>query len=456
MFVNRKKELQRLSAALQSDESKLIVIYGRRRLGKSTLLKQLLGEKDVYFSADLRSKPLQIAAVASTIEKIVPGFAKIIYPDWESLFTHFNQVLNKKTTLVLDEFPYLVKNSPELPSVIQKITDNKMNDKYNLILCGSSQQMMYSITLDSSSPLYGRCDEIIRVRPMSIYWLREYLSVNNIQAVEEYSIWGGVPRYWEIRKNGKLLEKTVKYNLLDPDGVLYDEPERLIRDEMRTSVLAFSVLSLIATGSNRISEIAGRLGKPATQLSRIMALLTDLGYIKREIPFGSLLKSSKKTLYKIADPFVNFYFTFIIPNKSNLEYGLPDQIWEEIRSKTASYVTYQWEELCRNAVPLLPFPETRFNQAFRWWGTGTDRKMMEVDVVAESLDKKTLLMAEVKWSDHISFHKIATQLNRKCEKVPFAKNKKIIKAIFLKYPLKKTTTGDFLIFYPEDVINALK
>ena len=455
MFVNREKELQRLSAALKSVESKLIVIYGRRRLGKSTLLKKLLAGSDVYFSADMRSKPLQIAAVASTIEKIIPGFSKIIYPDWESLFTQLNHVLKKKTTLVLDEFPYLVKNSPELPSVIQKIVDNKINEKYNLILCGSSQQMMYNIMLDSASPLYGRCDEIIRIRPMSIYWLKEYLSVNNIQAVEEYSIWGGVPRYWEIRKSEKHLEKTVKYNLLDPDGVLYDEPERLIRDEMRTSVLAFSVLSLIATGSNRISEIAGRLGKPATHLSRIMALLTDLGYIRRETPFDSPAKSSKKTLYKIADPFVSFYFTFIMPNKSSLEYGLSDQIWERIRSGTASYVASHWEELCRKAVPLLPFPETRFNQAFRWWGTGTDRKMMEVDIVAESSDRKTLLMAEVKWSDHVSFREISAQLNRKCEKVPFAKNKKIIKALFLKHPVKEAA-GDFLIFYPADVIKALK
>lgn len=453
MFVNRKKELQRLSAALQGDKSKLIVIYGRRRLGKSTLLKQLIREGDLYFSADMRSKPLQIDALAKTIEPIIPGFSGVIYPDWESLFINFNHALKKRTTLVLDEFPYLVKNSPELPSVIQKIVDNKINKKFHLVLCGSSQQMMYGITLDSTSPLYGRCDEIIRIRPMGIYWLKEYLSVKDIRAVEEFSIWGGVPRYWEIRKRHKNPEEAVKYNLLDPDGVLYDEPERLIRDEMRTSVLAFSVLSLIATGSNRISEIAGRLGKPATQLSRIMALLIDLGYIKRESPFGVPAKSSKKTLYKIADPFVRFYFTFVMPNKSSLEYGLSDRVWGEIHAGKDRYVAAHWEALCRTAVPLLTFRDIRFDRASRWWGTGLDHKMMEIDVVAETADKKTILIGEAKWSDHVSVHKLTTQLNRKCENIPFAKNRKIVKALFLKRPVTGVDEN-ISIIYPGDVVNA--
>ena len=164
-FVDRHKEIQRISSCLQAKHGKVIVVYGRRRCGKSTLLRRLIRRHDVYFAADLREKYLQIAALAQSIENVIPGFSKVAYPDWEALLLNLNNILKNTITICLDEFPYLVKNSPELPSILQKVIDGKANKKYHLILCGSSQQMMHSITLDSTSPLYGRCDEIIKNKP---------------------------------------------------------------------------------------------------------------------------------------------------------------------------------------------------------------------------------------------------------------------------------------------------
>ncbi len=452
IFVNRHKEIQRISAALQSKLSRLIVVYGRRRCGKSTMLRKLLTGKDVYFAADLREKSLQILSLAKCIDNVKPGFSKVIYPDWETLFLNLNNNLKKNITVCLDEFPYLVKNSPELPSILQKIIDNKANEKYHLILCGSSQQMMYSMTLDSSSPLYGRCNEIIKLKPMNIAFLREYLKIDDIQTVEEFGVWGGVPRYWEIRKSQKSLELAVKYHLLDPDGILFEEPERLFLDEMRTSMQAFSVLSLIGIGCHRISEIAGRLGKPATQLSRLLGFLIDLGYIKRETPFGVSIKSSKKSLYKIADPFMNFYFTFIVPNKSRLEFGLIDKVWNEISSQYKLYISHQWEDLCRQVVPRLTFNGKQFYPASRWWGNGNNGKLMELDIVAESTDKKTLLVGEAKWSDNPSITELSSELKEKCRNIPFAKNHKIIKALFLKRRLKEFDNS--IIITPDKIVDA--
>lgn len=455
VFVNRHKEIQRISSALQSEQSRLIVVYGRRRCGKSTLLRRLLTRQDVYFSADLREKSLQIVSLAKSIDSVAPGFSKVIYPDWETLFLNLNNNLKKNITVCLDEFPYLVKNSPELPSILQKIIDNKTNEKYHLILCGSSQQMMYSMTLDSSSPLYGRCNEIIKFKPMNIAFLKEFLAIDDIQAIREFGIWGGIPRYWEIRKSGKSLDQSVKYNLLNPDGILFEEPERLFLDEMRTSMQALSILSLIGMGCHRISEIAGRLGKPATQLSRILSFLIDLGYVKREIPFGVSIKSSRKSLYKIADPFMNFYFTFVLPNKSSLEFGLIDRVWKDITAQYEHYISHQWEDLCRQAVPYLTFNGKQFKPAFRWWGTGNDKKPMELDIVAESTDKKTLLAGEVKWSENISFNKLPVQLVAKCKNIPFVKNQKIVKVLFLKQRLEKFE-DNIIIITPDKVVNALK
>ena len=455
MFVNRINEIKRIRTALQQEDSVLLAVYGRRRCGKSTLIKKIIYENNIYFSADLREKSLQIEAFAITIGKIVNGFSKLKYPDWDSLFRNLQNTLNQKITICIDEFPYLVKNSPELPSLLQNIIDNNINDKFNLILCGSSQQMMQSMTLNSSSPLYGRCDEILNVSPMLIGWYKEYFRINAIEAIEGYSVYGGVPRYWELRKKHQSLVESIKYNLLDPDGILFKEPELLFYDEMRTSVLAFSILTLIGLGCNRLSEIAGRLEKPATQLNRPIKLLIDLGYIRRETPFNTSVKSTKKSLYKISDSFMNFYFSFVVPNKSRLEYGLIDQVFNEINEKFSQYVSEIWEELCRNAVPRLKIEGKTFNPAQRWWGNGIDRKPMEIDVVAESTDKSTILIGEVKWIDNISIKKIRNELKAKIDNTPFIQNRKVVQILFL----KRTHTKKFreiIIIEPADVIAVLK
>jgi len=436
-------------------DSVTLAVYGRRRCGKSTLIKRVINESDIYFSADLREKSLQIEAFAKTIGKLVNGFSKLKYPDWDSLFHNLQNTLKQKITICIDEFPYLVKNSPELPSLLQNIIDNSINDKFNLILCGSSQQMMQSMTLNSSSPLYGRCDEILNVSPMLLGWYDKYFGMNAIETIEGYSVYGGVPRYWELQKKHKSLGESIKYNLLDPDGILFKEPEMLFYDEMRTSVLAFSILTLIGLGCNRLSEIAGRIEKPATQLNRPIKLLIDLGYVRRETPFNISVKSTKKSLYKISDPFMNFYFSFVVPNKSRLEYGHIEQVWDEINGKFSQYVSEIWEELCRNAVPRMKIEDKIFNPAQRWWGNGTDGKPMEIDVVAESTDKSTILIGEVKWVDNISINKIRNELKAKIENAPFVQNRKTLQVLFLKRaPVKKSK--EIIFIEPADVIEVLK
>ena len=147
MFVNRETEIARLERVLDSDTAQLVVIYGRRRCGKSTLLKRVINDTAVYFSADMREAPLQIKALAERIEKFLPGFANPVYPGWDSLFRSLNTALRSRITLCIDEFPYLVKNSPELPSILQNLYDDKSHSNFNIILCGSSQMMMRGLVL---------------------------------------------------------------------------------------------------------------------------------------------------------------------------------------------------------------------------------------------------------------------------------------------------------------------
>lgn len=450
-FLNRTEEQKRLSTALSSKSPSFVVVFGRRRIGKSTLIKKVLSPADVYYMADQTERPLQIGLLAKEISTRFEGFDRVIYPDWEALFEGLNYRTTKQFTLCLDEFPYLAKSSPELPSVLQKMIDAKTL-KYNLIICGSSQQLMQGLALDSSSPLYGRAHQVLKISPIGIQYFHELLEGPHTETIEEYSVWGGVPRYWEIRLQSNSLKEAITYNLLNAQGTLYEEPYRLFIDDMRDIVQATTLLSLIGNGANRISEIAARANKPATSLSGPLDKLITLGYIEREIPFGDNPKSSKKGLYKVADPFMDFYFRFIVPNRSLIELGRTDAVMEEISVRFNGYVARHWESLCRKSISGQIFKGKRYGLASRWWGSISRDEQLELDVVAESTDAKSLLVGECKWSDNENTEYLFKSIIQKIEKLPFAKNKEIVPVLFLK---SNNKSGEN-IFTPKQILEWVK
>ncbi|GHT53327.1 ATPase [Bacteroidia bacterium] len=416
-------------------------------------------KNDVYFLADQSEAAQQRVLLAKVMASVIPGFDKVIYPDWETLLDTFNLRVKQKgrlkTTLCLDEFPYLAKSAPELPSILQKIWDDKGGLNYNLVLCGSSQQLMYGLVLDSSAPLYGRADEIMKIKPMRLAYIQEVLKCSDIEAIEEHSVWGGIPRYWALRLTEPTLATALKKHLLSSQGILYDEPMRLFLDDMRDTVHSFTILSLIAAGCHRLSEIASRLGKPATNLSAPLEKLVSLGYVEREVPFGENYKNSKRSLYKIADQFLNFYFKYVVPYRSFIEIEQANVILNRIQEHFSEYVSLHWEKLCRDAVPHLTISGVTFNPAARWWGNPAKNVSMELDVVAVSHDEKSLLVGECKWSDRIlSTDELFAELERKAALLPFAKGKTIIPVLFLKQ--KPTRACEKVVLVPKDILAALK
>lgn len=227
----------------------------------------MLSEKDVYFLADKSEGQHQRALLAKVVAQVFPDFDKLTYPDWDSLFRALNYRTVELFTLCLDELPYLVEQSPELPSVLQKLIDEKPL-KYNIVLCGSSQNMMYGLFLDSTAPLYGRADVILRLTPIRLPYIREALDLSPVEAVEEYSVWGGVPRYWELREDRSSLDDALWQNVLSVNGTLYEEPMKLFQDDVKDIVKTTTIMSYVGTGANRLSEIAARCNEPATNLSR--------------------------------------------------------------------------------------------------------------------------------------------------------------------------------------------
>lgn len=450
-FVDRTDEQNRLHRALHSDRpSSFVVVYGRRRLGKSTLIKKVFQDDDVYFMADNSDASQQRRLLAKTISYKYAGFDKVDYPDWESLFLQLNYRTDKHFCLCIDEFPFIVKVDNTLPSTLQKLIDSKKL-KYTILICGSSQQMMQGLVLNAAEPLYGRADTIILLTPIKVKFLQEVLHTDAISTIEEYSVWGGVPRYWELRESENTMMDAIKYHVLNVNGTLYEEPTRLFMDDLPQTTLSSTLLSLVGNGVNRISEIAGKIGKPATELSRPMSKLITLGFIERDIPFGESPRSTKRSIYKVADPFMSFFYHYVIPNRSLIALGRTEMVCNIIRNSLSDFVGARWETLCRHAVSGNIVDGTLWNVAGRWWGSVSKDKSVELDVVAESQDKKRVLIGECKWTEGEYAERLFENLKERSRLCPFIKGREVVYVLFLKRPALDGVTKN--VFLPQNIVD---
>jgi AAA+ ATPase superfamily predicted ATPase len=402
-FVNRRKELDRLKRLFRFGSAGLAVIWGRRRLGKTRLLLEWTGKNGgVYFVADESSPAIQRKFLALAIEQALPGFSEAEYPDWQSLFLRLARDALQakwKGPIVIDELPYLISGSPELSSILQKFIDHDAKKaKLVVVLCGSSQRMMQSAILNESAPLYGRADEIIKLHPIAIGYMKEALKLKTPRnIVESYAIWGGVPRYWElVSKVGGNLYETIDRLVLDPMGPLNEEPQRLLYEESPPAIHLRPILDAIGLGANRLSEVASRMESLATTLGRSIERLIELELIQREVPYGTDPQNSKKTLYKIKDPFLRFWFKIVASKRSLFSQVSTFVRHQWLKEGLPGLFAISWEELCRSAVPILSENwEAIYEPAGRFWqGQGP-----EWDILSQSLDHRHFLIGEAKWTE---------------------------------------------------------
>ncbi len=294
--------------------------------------------------------------------------------------------------------------------------------------------MMHGLVLDETAPLYGRATEIIKVTPMPPAALPEALGLAPEEAVIAYSVWGGLPRNWELAVDYGSTQEALVALVLDRNGVLHGEPPRLLLDDMRSAVQANSLLALIGTGCHRLSEIGGRVSQSASNLSRPLARLIDLGYVRRELPFGESTTSTKRSLYRLDDPFLLFWYRFVAPNRSRLEHDLIESVHADVKAQLAGHVAEVWEWLARDSVPRLKLHGLDWSPPSRWWGRGAGGTRLEIDVVAESADRRHLLVGEVKWSDRSDPERIHAELVDKADRAPFRNGREVHYALWLKAP----------------------
>lgn len=353
-FIGRKAELTKLNTEYERDSS-FVVIYGRRRVGKTTLIKEFLKKKTAfYFLATEELESQSMKRLAGVIARMTQNslLQKAVFTDWLDLF----QVIAdyepaQKKVLVIDEFPYLVKINPAFPSILQNAWDEILKDSnVMLILSGSFIGMMQKYALSYDSPLYGRRTSQMRLVPLPFADVYDARNLSFDKAAEQYAVTGGVPKYLEFFEDGRELVEQLKDAVLSKSGFLYEEPFFLLKSESMTAVNYFSIIKAIADGNHKLGKIAGALGQETSALTPYLSTLMELGFIEKRTPVTEKNpEKSRKGLYFISDHFIRFWFRYVYPYKGELELDNMQIVLDEIsKDFIEKFVAFAYEDICKD------------------------------------------------------------------------------------------------------------
>lgn len=419
MFIDRKAELDQLSNLYGSQKAELFVLYGRRRVGKTELLRGFCGGKPhIFFIATLSSDSEQLATFSQQIwgfdhSETLPDFS---FPSWEAAFRTLAD-LPGRPVVVLDEFTYLISGNKAIPSILQKVWDEKLkNTQVMLILCGSYIGMMETEVLGYQAPLYGRRTGSTLLRPLdlpaSALFYPKYSSEERFLA---WAVVGGMPYYLTTFTDGQKLLANIRQHILDAhSGSLYSEPRLLLMEELREPRNYFSLLRAIAQGNTRLNEIAQASGVGSSQtVARYLDILQQMRLITRRVPATvSQPEKSKRGLYQIDDHFLRFWFRYVHPNQGSLDLGLADSILtERVQPDLDHFAANAFEEAAREFVAARAragkwsFLPERIGS---WWS-----RTAELDVLALNQAAKTALVGKCKWSINPVGTNVLEDLKRK-------------------------------------------
>ena len=358
-FLGREKEILVLEKEYARDGG-FVVIYGRRRIGKTTLIKQFIKSKTAfYFLATKEVESQSMKRFAGVIARTTGNsvLQKAAFSDWLDLFQAVADYKpNEKKVLVIDEFPYLVKVNDSFPSILQNAWDEILKDSnVMLILCGSLISMMKKHALSYESPLYGRRTAQMRIAPLPFTTVYENQKLSFEEAAEQYSITGGVPKYMEFFSDGQPLYEQIKENVLSKNGFLYEEPNFLLTDEVQVPTNYFSIIKVIADGNHKLGTIAGILGLETSALTPYLKTLSELGFIEKQVPVTEKnAEKTRKGLYFISDNFLRFWFRYVYPYKGELELDNTqislDELDKDFKEK---FVAFAYKDICKEIFARL-------------------------------------------------------------------------------------------------------
>ena len=421
-FIDRVPELETLQKEYDKDRSSLVILYGRRRVGKTPLIAEFIKNKPfLFFLATEESEQQNRIAFQKKAAELTGNvlLAESTSLSWDALFrTIGTTAFLQKPVIVIDEFQYLGKSNPVFLSILQRIWDEYLGKaSVMLILCGSLISMMESQTLAYSSPLYGRRTAQIRLTQIPFRYYHEFYPEKSIkELIEFYSVTGGVPKYIELFSEAEELYECIQKTVLNRASFLYEEPYFLLQQEVEDIGTYFSVIRAIAAGNSKMSAIASILGAKATSLSKYLHTLIDLDILEREVPVTEENpEKSKKGLYRIKDNYLKFWFMFIYPNRSFIETGNSEFLLDIIKCGLAErHTAFVFEDICREQMWLLnvngrlPF---LLQKVGRWWS-----KDEEIDVVGLGVQKQ-IIFGECKYRSSAVGTDVFYKLKEKAGKV---------------------------------------
>ncbi|MDF7665615.1 ATP-binding protein [Bifidobacterium sp. ESL0745] len=460
MFVGREHELETMQRLYESNKFEMIVVYGRRRVGKTALIDQFTSDKrTLYFTATQQSTQLNLTEFTRTACRFfdepesTPTFAS-----WRAAFDFILRRTQREKAegakpyvFVFDEFPYAAQAEPGLPSTLQIAIDHGFKSTgVTMILSGSNEGFMESRVLGGKSPLYGRRTAQIKLKPFDYYDAGKFLpDTPNEERVEYYAAFGGTPYYLAAIDPSASFSDNVKRLMFDQLGLIYDEPMMLLREEMREPALYNSVLQAIANGNSTPKRIAEHAGMEVSSASQYLRTLVDLGLVERKIPFGDNPQKSRKGMYVIADPFFAYWFRFVGPNVDAIERGIGAQAAENNALGEAffTYVGQQFENIClqwavrRDGTDDLPFFATQFG---KWWGNDpVAKEQTDIDMVAANPTSGQILLGECKWRNSFDESDAIAKLQARTGLVPGFPAEKTQYILFGKREVDKATRKRF-------------
>lgn len=406
MFIGREQELKKLNRMYRSDKLEVAVIYGRRRVGKTTLINEFCKDKRaIFFAAQESSADQNLETLSRAISETESGesAAFATYRSFTDAFIKIAELAKTQRLIwVIDEYPYLAQAERGISSLLQNFLDHQFRETgLFLILCGSSMSFMEKQVLGYQSPLYGRRTAQFKILPFDYVdtgkWFPEY-SYSDRALV--YGITGGIPMYLEQFSPELTIRENLLENLFDRNAVLFEEPSNLLKQELREPAIYNAVITAVASGKTKLSEIATTVGVETGLCAKYMTNLIALGIIKRETPVTE--PNSKRPVYLIEDQFFRFWYTFVPGNISAIQSGRMERSYPSmVESRLSDYMGLTFDKICRDYILYydeeIPFPIGAVGQ---WWGGNPKtRKQAQIDVVVTSAEGDSAIIGSCKFRE---------------------------------------------------------
>lgn len=405
MFIGRENELGNLDRLYASNKFEFAVIYGRRRVGKTAIINEFTkGKPSICFTGVETNEKQNLENFSKCIlEYVTKKPTNTSFDSFQTALEYvFELAEEERIALVIDEYPYVARASKSLASTLQLLIDKyKDTSKLFLILCGSSMSYMEDQVLAYKAPLYGRRTAQFKVQPFEFQEACKYFTqLSDEDKALAYGIVGGTPQYL-LQLNDKLsIEDNIKNTYLNPASSIYEEPQNLLKQEVREPAIYNAIIAAIATGYSKMSEISTKVGEDTSVCATYIKNLISLGIVKKETPFGE--DSARKTIYSIEDNMFRFWYRFVPENTSIISRGATDLAYNRIEPHLSNYMGGIFEDICKQylwSLLLTGKCAIDFADIGRWWGTNPKtRQQVEIDIMGTA-NKNTALFGECKWTN---------------------------------------------------------